>query len=81
MAYPNDSFASNLEICYEVLLYLSGRLARLKPGEVLEYITADPDAFNKISAWCEQRDYTLLEAVALPDGRSRFLIRKPENPS
>jgi len=33
---PADSFDSNLQVCYEILLYLSSRLARLKPGESLE---------------------------------------------
>lgn len=79
MAHLADSFTSNLEICYEILLYLSGRLARLQPGEVLEYITSDPDAEEKITTWCDQRDYALLEVSTLPDGRSRFLIRKPES--
>lgn len=73
---PHDSFASDLEICYEVLLYLSSRLARLKPGEALEYITGDPEAGEKVPTWCDHRDYTLLESALLPDGRYRFLIRK-----
>ncbi len=52
---PRDTFATGLEICYEVLLYLSSCLARLKPGEVLEFITADPEAADKIPAWCDAR--------------------------
>ena len=70
---PHDSFATSLEICYEVLLYLSSRLARLTPGEVLEFITADPEAADKIPSWCDAREYTLLGSEQLPDGRQRFL--------
>jgi TusA-related sulfurtransferase len=71
------TFASDLEICYEVLLYLSSRLARLKSGEVLEFITGDADAEDKITEWTDERDYPLLDVSTLPDGRHRFLIRKP----
>jgi TusA-related sulfurtransferase len=73
---PGDTFDSNLEICYEILLYLSSRLARLKPGEALEYITGDPEAGEKIPPWCDARGYTLLKSGPTPDGRQRFLIQK-----
>ena len=73
---PQDTFASGLEICYEVLLYLSSRVNRLKQGDVLEFITSDPEAGNKIPGWCEMRGYTLLDTQTLPDGRQQFLIRK-----
>jgi TusA-related sulfurtransferase len=73
---PQDTFASGLEICYEVLLYLSSRLNRLKQGDVLEFVTSDPQAGDKIPGWCDVRGYTLLATQALQDGRQRFLIRK-----
>ena len=73
---PGSTFESNLEICYEVLLFLSSRLARLRPGEILEFITGDPDAHEKIPAWCEIRDYSLLESGYTADGRGRFLIAR-----
>jgi TusA-related sulfurtransferase len=72
----HDSFATGLEICYEVLLYLSSRMARLQPGEILAFVTDDPDADDKIRSWCETHDHTLLYNRALPDGRRKFLIRK-----
>lgn len=72
----DDSFASNLEICYEVLLYLSSKIAKLPSGGVLEFVTSDPEAGEKIPEWVEQREYELLEQGELPDGRHRFLIRK-----
>jgi TusA-related sulfurtransferase len=75
-ATPKDSFATGLEICYEVLLYLSSRLARLAPGETLEFITSDPEADDKIPPWCEARGYTLLSTQRLANGRQAFLIRK-----
>jgi TusA-related sulfurtransferase len=84
MTYPTDvlaetyvTFASDLEICYEVLLYLSSRLSRLKAGDTLKFITSDPTAPEKIPAWCEARAYDLLESGALTDGRTYFVIRKP----
>lgn len=72
----DDTFDSNLEICYEILLYLSSRLARLAPGERLEFITGDPEAADKIPAWCDLRGYTLLESGPTPDQRQRFVIQK-----
>ena len=73
---PQGEFESNLEICYEVLLYLSSRLARLKSGEIFEFITGDHLAGEKIPNWCDQRGYLLLENSVMPDGRLRFLIQK-----
>ncbi|MEP7286861.1 MAG: sulfurtransferase TusA family protein [Chloroflexota bacterium] len=71
-----DTFASNIEICYEILLYLSSRLMRLQPGDVLEFVTGDPTANEKIPPWCDARGYTLLESGLSEDGRQRFLIQK-----
>lgn len=82
-SHAADSFSSNLEICYEVLLYLSSRLAKLAPGQSLEFITSDPSAAEKIPDWCEQRGYMLLEshATADGDGRQRYVIAKPTQPA
>lgn len=71
-----ETFTSNLEICYEVLLYLASRMARLPDGEALEYISGDPDAAAKISAWCDARAFTLTCCERLPDDRWRFVIEK-----
>ncbi len=73
---PQDHFDSNLEICYEILLYLSSRLGKLSPGDVFEFVTGDPTAGDKIPDWCDQRGYILLDQQVLADGRHRFLIRK-----
>ena len=73
---PDDTFATGLTVCYEILLYLSSRLARLKVGETLEFITDDPEAGDKIPPWCETREYMLLDNQALSNGRRRFLIQK-----
>ncbi len=73
---PQDAFSTGLNVCFEVLLYLSSRLARLQPGETLEFIARDPGAEDKIQEWCEARGYTLLLSEPLPDGRQRFLIQK-----
>ncbi len=73
---PQDAFSTGLDVCFEVLLYLSSRLARLKPGETLEFIARDPGAEDKIQDWCDMRGYTLQRTERLPDGRQRFLIQK-----
>ena len=73
---PDDSFTTGLPVCYEILLYLSSRLARLDVGETLEFVTDDPEANDKIPPWCEARDYTLLDNQQLPDAWRRFLIQK-----
>ncbi|MCS6871077.1 MAG: sulfurtransferase TusA family protein [Anaerolineae bacterium] len=81
MSLPNEpsigeTFGSSLEICYEVLLFLSSRIARLKAGEAFEYISGDPDAEMKIKDWCDARAYKLTLCERLPDGRWRFVIEK-----
>lgn len=76
IAPADDEFASNLQVCYEILLYLSSRLARLKPGETLSFVTSDPEAEDKIPEWCDARGYTLLSSGPSEDGRQRFLIQK-----
>ena len=69
-------FTCNMEICFEILLYLSSRMGKLKAGETFEFITSDPEALDKIPPWTEQREFDLLSSDLLADGRYRFLIRK-----
>ena len=76
MISADVSFATTLEICYEILLYLSSRMSKLASGEIFEFITNDPGASEKITAWCEVREFVLLADDMLPDGRHRFLIQK-----
>jgi len=73
---PSDHFASDLQVCYEILLYLASRMAKLAPGELFEFVTRDAEAAETIPAWCETRDFTLRAADPLPDGRWRFVIQK-----
>ncbi len=76
MQSPQDIFSTGLDVCFEVLLYLSSRLARLNPGDTLEFIARDPQSEETIQSWCEMRGYTLQLSERLPDGRQRFLIQK-----
>lgn len=76
-ADAGDTFVTDLEICYEVLLYLSSRVRALPAGATLEFISGDPQAEEKIRTWTEQRDYSLLACDKLPDGRWRFVIQSP----
>lgn len=73
---PADSFSTRLEVCYEVLLYLASRMQHLAPGETMEFVSCDPHAHTEILNWVELRDYELLEVEALPDGQTRFLMRR-----
>lgn len=77
MVVPGSHFESDLEICFEVLLYLSSRISKLYSGETFEFVSGDPDATAKVIDWCEARDYPLLSTEILPDGRARFVIQKP----
>ncbi len=73
---PDDRFQTDLHVCYEILLYLSSRMAKLPAGAVLEFVTGDPGAEDEIRPWCELHEYTLLSAERLPGNRKRFFIRK-----
>ncbi|HLA44148.1 MAG TPA: sulfurtransferase TusA family protein, partial [Aggregatilineales bacterium] len=73
---PADSFSTGLAVCSEVMLYLASRMHRLKPGEVLEFISTDPDAAKELIPWVEMRGYTLLDVQQLEDQQTRFLIRR-----
>ncbi len=72
----DDSFCTNLAVCYEVLLYLSSRMAKLKIGQVLEFVTSDPSAAEKVPTWCDLRQFVLVDSYQLADGRQRFLIQR-----
>ncbi len=73
---PSDTFASNLQVCFEILLYLSSRMAKLSAGDVFEFVTSDSGAVDEIPPWCDLHGYTLLSSEALPDHHWRFLIQK-----
>lgn len=73
---PSDSFASHLQVCYEVLLYLASRMMKLQPGEIFEFVTSDAGAVDEIPPWCDLHGYTLLSVEPQPDQQWRFLIRK-----
>lgn len=73
---PSETFSTELAVCYEVLLFLASRMAKLAPGEVLEFISCDPNARDEVAEWSALHEYELLAADDLPDGRIRFLIRR-----
>jgi TusA-related sulfurtransferase len=76
--HADDSFATDLEVCMEVLLYLHSLMSRLAPGQVLAFTSSDPDAETTIGEWVEQRGYTLLHVESQDDGRTRLLIQKDD---
>ena len=69
-----ESFESNFAVCYEVLLFLSGRVMRLPAGVPFTFTTSDHAAVDAIPPWCEARGYSLLSADQQPDGRWTFVI-------
>lgn len=71
------TFATDLEICYEVLLFLASRMAKVAPGDALTFISADPDAAAKVEEWCAYRGFVLEEATVIDAGHTRLVIRKP----
>jgi TusA-related sulfurtransferase len=71
-----DSFTTDMNVCYEVLMYLAGLMNKLPEGDVLEFITSDPNAEAEIRPWIELREYTLVSVDTQPDGKKRFLIRR-----
>ncbi len=73
---PNDSFSTQLEVCYEIKLYLATLLHRLEPGEVLEFISTDPNAQAELETWAVLRGHELVDIQPLDAQRTRFLIRK-----
>lgn len=72
----SETFSTNLEVCYEVLLYLSWLMQKLPAGETLEFIASDPNAENEIVEWVAMRGYELVAAKVLEDGKTRFVIRR-----
>ncbi len=72
----SETFSTGLEVCYEVLLYVSWLMQKLPEGETLEFIASDPNARNKIEPWIELSGYELVHVEVLQDGKTRFLIRR-----
>lgn len=73
---PTDHFATDLEVCYEVKLYLAGRMQKLAAEAILEFVSSDPNAAQEIEEWVFLRGHHLLKSEPLPDGSTRFLIQK-----
>lgn len=76
MENPADSLSTSLEVCYEVLLLLAIRMQGLQPGDLLEFIAQDPNAADEIIPWVELREFELVSMEPLPNGQTRFLIRR-----
>lgn len=60
--------------CGQLVFELHLRLNRMKPGESLELITADPGAPTDLPAWCRMTGHTLVSA-----NHPVYLIRKKED--
>ncbi|MBZ0307240.1 MAG: sulfurtransferase TusA family protein [Anaerolineae bacterium] len=72
----SETFSTGLEVCYEVLLYVSWLIQKLPEGEILDFTASDPNARNKIEPWAELNEYELVRVEVLQDGKTRFLIRR-----
>lgn len=71
-----DQLRCDLAVCYEVKLYLATCMSRLAEGEVLEFISPDPQAERELYEWTALRGYDLLDVQRLDDQQTRFLIRR-----
>jgi TusA-related sulfurtransferase len=72
----NDSFSTGLEVCTEVLLYLALRMHQLADGEILAFVSSDPNAANEIIPWVEMRGYALIDIKQIDDSWTQYLIRR-----
>lgn len=72
----SQTFETELNVCYEVLLYLAWLMQKLPAGEVLEFIASDPNAETEIAEWVELRGYKLVAVETLENRKIRFLIRR-----
>ncbi len=72
----HETFTTDLNVCYEVLLYLAWLMQKLPEDELLEFIASDPNAENEITAWVELRGYVLVSVEHLENSKIRFLIRR-----
>lgn len=71
-----DSFSSDLPVCYEIKLYLNSLMQSLAEGEVLEFISPDPEAEKELLDWAALRDYDIISKEQLDSQQTRFLIRR-----
>lgn len=76
MLQADDQWATDLAVCFEVKLYLASLMHKLKPGEILAFISSDPQAEDELSEWVSLRGYDLLMIEQLDDKRTRFLIQR-----
>lgn len=73
---PKAQFSTQLDVCYEIKLYLASLMHKLAPGDVLEFISTDPNAQYELEEWVTLRGHDLIESQPLDAHRTRFLIRK-----
>jgi tRNA 2-thiouridine synthesizing protein A len=57
---PDASWDAGDLGCGELVLELRMRLARLRPGQVLELVARDPGAPADLPAWCRMTGHALL---------------------
>lgn len=73
---PTEIFETRLEVCYEVMLYLAARLQKLAAGEVLAFVSSDPNARHVIPSWADERGFEVIDIQELELDQTRFLIRR-----
>ena len=60
--------------CGELVLALRGRLAAMRPGQMLRLTALDPGAVADIPAWCRMTGHTLVSHA-----HPVYLIRRKES--
>lgn len=71
-----EPFRCGLPVCYEVKLYLATRINQLAEGQVLEFISPDPNAAHELDDWAALRGYEIIDTQPLDNQQTRFLIRR-----
>lgn len=71
---PDERFDAGDMSCGDLVLALRLRLARMRPGQVIEVLASDPSAGADLPAWCGLTRNELAKAAA-----PRFWIRRRED--
>ena len=62
--------------CPMTMLKTKKTLQGMKSGQILEVLGTDPGSKNDIPAFCKKGGHELLGYVDLPEGYTRFLIKR-----
>ena len=73
---PDAVLVAEDDTCATLTSSMKTKITPLSSGAVLEVLSFDPASREGVPAWCRLTGHTLLEAIALDDQKTRFLVRK-----